>query len=184
MILIPLVEKRKSQFHREQTTDLIFMELSDLQSELSGHVESYFEYLLKIRQEPELAASGEIPIPTPKSINIDVLNELYKQVALDLTREQRLAIKRFPNRVEVIFQTAQDSYDSIVNKKTHCIQSIKNTIKLSCITIHELNSLYECRERYMESNLNSNQHVEPILKSLGYTQQDIDVSRIEETQFD
>lgn len=178
-----MVEKRKSDFYKKQKIDLLFMELSDLQFELTGHVESYFDYLLKIRTQPELTKSGNLPIPTAKQFDLAILSELYKQIALNLSREQRLAIKRLPNTVEVISKTAQDSVDSILEQKIHCIQSIKNSIKFSCKAIYEINSLCEHRERYQESSLNSNQAVIPVLTSIGISPKDIEASRIEETQF-
>lgn len=120
----------------------------------------------------------------PSYINTDVLGELYKKSALLLTSPQRLAIKRIPNSIIDIMQHSQISVDSITHEKSYCIQSIKNTIKLSCRLIHEVNFLREHRERFVfAEGLNSNSAVLPVLQSIGYNKDQIAQSRVEESEF-
>ena len=79
---------------------------------------------------------------------------------------------------------SQLSVDSITNEKIYCIQSIKNTVKLTCMLIHELNFLREHRERFVfAKDLNSNTAVLPVLKSIGYDEIQIAQSRVEESEF-
>ncbi len=78
---------------------------------------------------------------------------------------------------------AQGAVNAILNEKEYCIQSIKNTIKLSCKLVHELNSLNEQRDRYVEVHLDSQDSIKPVLKSIGFTEEQLNISKIYETNF-
>ena len=179
LFLIPMVESKKAEFQRKKDLESMFIELGDLQSELTCHIESYFKFLLKIRQESESA----IPIPLPRDINSDILIELYQKSSLKLSRDQRLAVKRIPRSITSIMSQAQGAVNAILNEKEYCIQSIKNTIKLSCKLVHELNSLNEQRDRYVEVHLDSQDSIKPVLKSIGFTEEQLNISKIYETNF-
>ena len=184
VLLVPMIEKRKSEFQKKESLKELFIELDDIHVELIEHLKSSFQFLLNLRMETELAENGKLPIPMPKNIDTDVLSELYKQSALILTSSQRLAIKRIPNSINEIMRHSQLSVDSITNEKIYCIQSIKNTVKLTCMLIHELNFLREHRERFVfAKDLNSNTAVLPVLKSIGYDEIQIAQSRVEESEF-
>ncbi|MBB1294594.1 hypothetical protein [Pseudoalteromonas sp. SR41-4] len=179
LFLIPMVESKKAEFQRKKDLESMFIELGDLQSELTCHIESYFKFLLKIRQESESA----IPIPLPRDINSDILIELYQKSSLKLSRDQRLAVKRIPRSITSIMSQAQGAVNAILNEKEYCIQSIKNTIKLSCKLVHELNSLNEQRDRYVEVHLDSQDSIKPVLKSMDFTEEQLNISKIYETNF-
>lgn len=184
VLLVPMIEKRKLEFQKKESLKELFIELDDIHVELIEHLKSSFQFLLNLRMETELAENGKLPIPMPKNIDTDVLSELYKQSALILTSSQRLAIKRIPNSINEIMRHSQLSVDSITNEKIYCIQSIKNTVKLTCMLIHELNFLREHRERFVfAKDLNSNTAVLPVLKSIGYDEIQIAQSRVEESEF-
>ncbi|MEQ2356224.1 hypothetical protein [Pseudoalteromonas piscicida] len=184
VLLVPMIEKRKSEFQKKESLKELFIELDDIHVELIEHLKSSFQFLLNLRMKTELAENGKLPIPMPKNIDTDVLSELYKQSALILTSSQRLAIKRIPNSINEIMRHSQLSVDSITNEKIYCIQSIKNTVKLTCMLIHELNFLREHRERFVfAKDLNSNTAVLPVLKSIGYDEIQIAQSRVEESEF-
>ena len=182
LFLIPVIEKRKADYLRKESVDAVLIELQDIKVELLDHVDSYFNFLLNIRREPQLAEQGELPVPLPKKINIDILIDLYKKSALNLTTPQRLAIKRIPNTINSITTQAQNVVDSFTNNKTYCIQSIKNSIKLSCSLIYELNELHE-KKNFTKIPLNSNEVSILILESIGYNNEDILASRIDESRF-
>ena len=179
LFLIPMVESKKAEFQRKKDLEFMFIELGDLQSELTCHIESYFKFLLKIRQEPESA----IGIPLPRDINSDILIELYQKSALKLSRDQRLVVKRIPRNITSIMAQAQGAVNAIQNEQVYCIQSIKNTIKLSCKLVHEINSLNEQRDRYVEIHLDSQNSIKPVLKSMGFTEEQLNISKIYETNF-
>ena len=184
VLLIPMIEKKKSESQKKESLEELFIELDDIHVELIEHLESSFQFLLNLRTETELAQNGKLPVPMPKNINTDVLGELYKKSALILTSPQRLAIKRIPNSINEIMRHSQLSVDSITNEKIYCIQSIKNTVKLTCRLIHEINFLREHRERFVFAKyLSSNTAVLPVLKSIGYNEVQIAQSRVEESEF-
>ncbi|MBB1411441.1 hypothetical protein [Pseudoalteromonas sp. SG44-17] len=183
LFLVPMVEKKKAEFQCKKDLEMMFIELGDLQSELTCHIESYFKFLLKIRQEPELTNSLAIPIPLSRDINVDILIELYKNLALVLSRDQRLVVKRVPRNITLIMSHAQTAVSKLVDSDEYCIQSIKNTIKLSCKLVHELNSINEQRERYVDIYLDSQSAMEPVLKSMGFTEEQLNISTIRETHF-
>ena len=183
LFLIPIIEKRKADYSRKESVETLFIELQDIKTELIDHVNSYFNFLLNIRTEQQLAEQGELPVPLPKKINIDILTDLYKKSALNLTTPQRLAIKRIPNTITTITTQAQNVIDSFTNDKTYCIQSIKNSIKLSCLLIHELDQMHEYRDKFTETKLNSNDASGLILESLGYDNDVIAASKINESRF-
>lgn len=184
VLLIPTIEKRKSESQKKESLEELFIELDDIQVELIEHLKSSFQFLLNLRIETELAENGKLPVPMPKNIGTDVLSELYKKSALILTSPQRLAIKRIPNSINEVMRHSQLSVDSITKEKIYCSQSIKNTVKLTCMLIHEINSLREHRERFVfTKDLNSNTAVIPVLKSIGYDESQIAQSRVEESEF-
>ena len=184
LLLIPVTEKKKSDVQRKESIDELFIELEDINFELIEHLESNFQFLFNLRAEEALANEGNIPMPMPKNINTDVLGDLYKKSALLLTSPQRLTIKRIPNRINEIMRHSKQYIDSFNNGEGYSIQSIKNTVKLSCLLVHEINFLREHRERYIiMKDLNSNNAVLPVLKSLGFSENQISISRIEESQF-
>ncbi len=184
VLLIPTIEKRKSESQKKESLEELFIVLDDIHVELIEHLKSSFQFLLNLRIETELAENGKLPVPMPKNIGTDVLSELYKKSALILTSPQRLAIKRIPNSINEVMRHSQLSVDSITNEKIYCSQSIKNTVKLTCMLIHEINSLREHRERFVfTKDLNSNTAVIPVLKSIGYDESQIAQSRVEESEY-
>ena len=185
LLLIPLVEKKKSAVKRKESLGELFVELDDIHIELIDHLKSNFQFLINLRTEGELVKNGKLPVPMPKLINTEVLGELYKASALSLTSPQRLAVKRIPNSINEIMRHTKLSVDSAVNERIYCVQSVKNTVKLSCYLLHEINFLREHRERFIfAKDLNSNNAVLPVLRSLGFNETQITISRIEESQFD
>lgn len=184
IFLIPIIEKRKSEAQRKESLKQLFIELDDIYDELSTHLRANFYFLLNIRTEEELAQTAEIPVPGTKDINTSVLDELYKKSALLLTSSQRLAIKRIPASVNEVMRHTESSFNSFLNHTEYNIQSTKNVIKLSCVLVHEMNSLREHKERFIfDISINSNTAVLPVLKSLGFTDEEIEKSRIQESRF-
>lgn len=185
VLLIPTIEKRKAETLRKESLKEVFIELEDMYAELAEDLAANFKFLLNLRSEPDLASAGQIPVPMPKRINSDVLVDLYKKSALLLTSPQRLAIKRIPSSLSQIAHHSDLYLNEFTEKGLYCVSSIKNTIKLSCILLHELNFLIEHRERFtFVRDLNSNKAVFPVLSSLGFTADQIATSRIEESKFD
>lgn len=185
ILLVPRIEQKKADFQRKERYQELMVELDDLQKVLCEHLSTHFQFLYNIRTESELAQSGNVPVPIPSVIDVEILVDLYKQSALILNSSQRLAIKRIPNSVREIVRQSQGSVDSIVNEKTYCIQSVKNTIKLSCRLVYEINAIRHEQERFVTlDNLDSNSATIKILKSEGFTDEQIEVSKIKETGFD
>ncbi|HDS1205391.1 TPA: hypothetical protein QDZ84_000333 [Shewanella algae] len=185
ILLVPRIEQKKADFQRKERYQELMVELDDLQKVLCEHLSTHFQFLYNIRTESELAQSGNVPVPIPSVIDVEILVDLYKQSALILNSSQRLAIKRIPNSVREIVRQSQSSVDSIVNEKTYCIQSVKNTIKLSCRLVYEINAIRHEQERFVTlDNLDSNSATIKILKSEGFTDEQIEVSKIKETGFD
>ncbi|WP_426359275.1 hypothetical protein ACPUVO_03260 [Pseudocolwellia sp. HL-MZ19] len=184
LLLIPIIERKKNNVKREESINELFVELKDIHSELIEHVESNFKLLINIRTNPDLTNQLGIPIPMPKCINIDMLGDLYKNSALLLTSHQRLAIKHIPNRVNEIMRHSQMLADSFNHKGEYCIMSIKNTIKRSSLQIHEINFLLEHKKRFIPNKgLDSNIATLLVLKSLGFSDDQIKISKIEESFF-
>jgi hypothetical protein len=182
VFLIPIIEKKKSESQKKEALDELFIELEDIHAELTDHLSSNFQFLLNLRTETELAQLGKVPVPMPQNIDTGVLSELYKKSALLLTSPQRLAIKRIPHSINEIMRHMQLSIDSVTNEKIYCVQSTKNAIKLSCKLAHEINFLREHRERFVfDNDLNSNTAAQPVLISLGFSKEQIEQSRVEET---
>ena len=185
VLLIPTIEKKKAETLRIESLKEVFIELEDIHVELKEDLVANFKFLLNLRSEPELAGAGKIPVPLPKKINSDVLADLYKKSALLLKSPQRLAIKRIPNNLSEIERHSELFVNDFTENSSYCVSSIKNTIKLSCILLHELNFLLEHRERFnFARDLNSNNAAFPVLRSLGFTAEQIAISRIEESDFD
>ena len=79
---------------------------------------------------------------------------------------------------------SQSSIDSVFEQQTYCIQSVKNTIKLSCRLVFEINLLRQEKDRFKKRDkLSSNSATSPVLRSLGFSESQIQTSRIEESQF-
>lgn len=185
VLLIPTIEKKKAATFRKESLKEVFIELEDIHAELAEDLTANFNFLLNLRSEPELAGAGKIPVPKPKRINSDVLADLYKKSALLLTSPQRLAIKRIPSSLSEIEHHSELFLKEITENGSYCISSIKNTIKLSCMLLHKLNFLLEHRERFnFDRDFTSNKAVFPVLRSLGFTAEQISISRIEESGFD
>ena len=185
VLLIPTIEKKKAETLRKESLKEVFIELEDIHVELAEDLAANFKFLLNLRSEPDLAGAGQIPVPMPKRINSGVLVDLYKKSALLLTSQQRLAIKRIPIRLSEIERHSDLYLNEFTENGEYCVSSIKNTIKLSCMLLHELNFLLEHRERFnFARDLNSNKAVFPVLRSLGFTADQIATSRIEESKFD
>ncbi|MDR7120325.1 hypothetical protein [Rheinheimera soli] len=185
VLLIPTIEKKKAETHRKESIKEVFIELEDIHFELAEDLAANFNFLLNLRAEPELAGSGEIPIPMPKKINSEVLADLYKKSALLLTSPQRLEIKRIPSNLSQIEHHSELFLKEFTENGSYCVASMKNTIKLSCFLLHKLNFLLEHRERFnFAKDLTSNKAVFPVLISLGFTAEQIAISRIEESRFD
>lgn len=184
VILVPFIEKKKSDFLREQSRNGLLVELEDIQNELNEHIEQHFQFLVNLRTQPELANNGKLPVPMPREINIKVLSGLYNKSATILTSSQRIAIKRVPSSIDLIMKNSQSSIDSVVNQKIYSVQAVKNTIKLSCRLVSEINLLRQERERFrVREELNSNAATMPVLLSLGFSKDQIKMSRIEDSQF-
>ncbi len=185
VLLIPTIEKKKAETLRKESLKEVFIELEDIYAELAEDLAAKFKFLLNLRTEPCLAEAGRIPVPMPKRINSGVLVDLYKKSALLLTSPQRLAIKRIPSRLSEIDRHSDLYLDDFTENGLYCISSIKNTIKLSCMLLHDLNYLLEHRERFNFSReVNSNNVVFPVLSSLGFTADQIATSLIVESKFD
>lgn len=185
VLLIPTIEKKKAETLRKESLKEVFIELEDIYVELAEDLAANFKFLLNLRAEQSLAGAGLIPVPMPKRINSGVLVDLYKKSALLLTSPQRLAIKRIPSRLSEIERHSDLYLDDFTENGSYCISSIKNTIKLSCMLLHDLNFLLEHRERFNFSReVNSNNVVFPVLSSLGFTADQIATSRIVESKFD
>lgn len=185
VLLIPTIEKKKAETLRKESLKEVFIELEDIYVELAEDLTTNFKFLLNLRSEPDLAGAGQIPVPMLQRINSDVLIDLYKKSALLLTSPQRLAIKRIPSRLSEIEHHSDLYLNELTEKGSYCVSSIKNTIKLSCMLLHELNFLIEHRERFnFARDLNTNKAVFPVLNSLGFTADQIATSRIEESKFD
>ncbi|MGU3815361.1 hypothetical protein [Vibrio diabolicus] len=185
ILLVPRIEQKKADFQRKERYQELMAELDDLQKVLCDHLSTHFQFLYNIRTEHELAQSGRLPVPMPTAIDVDILVDLYKQSALILTPSQRIAIKRIPNSVHEIIRQSQSSVDSVVNEKSYCIQSVKNTIKLSCRLVYEINAIRHEQERFVSlDDLDSNFATIRILKSEGFTDEQIETSKIKETGFE
>ncbi|EGS6764481.1 hypothetical protein NB502_14370 [Vibrio diabolicus] len=184
VILVPFIEKKKSDFLREQSRESLWVELEDIQNELNEHIEQHFQFLVNLRTQSELASSGKLPVPMPREINAEVLFDLYNKSSTILTSSQRVAIKRIPSSLSLIMNNSQSSIDSVLEQQTYCIQSVKNTIKLSCRLVFEINLLRQEKDRFKKRDeLNSNSATSPVLRSLGFSESQIQTSRIEESQF-
>ena len=184
VILVPFIEKKKSDFLREQSRESLWVELEDIQNELNEHIEQHFQFLVNLRTQSELASSGKLPVPMPREINAEVLSDLYNKSSTILTSSQRVAIKRIPSSLSLIMNNSQSSIDSVLEQQTYCIQSVKNTIKLSCRLVFEINLLRQEKDRFKKRDeLNSNSAKSPVLRSLGFSESQIQTSRIEESQF-
>jgi len=184
VLLVPFIEKRKSDFLREQSRNSLLVELEDIQNELNVHIEQHFQFLVNFRTQTELASSGKLPVPMPREINVNVLSELYQKSSTILTSSQRIVIKRIPNSLELIMKNSQASVDSVFEEQIYCVQSVKNTIKLACRLVFEVNMLRQERERFKKRDeLDSNSATSPVLRSLGFSESQIKMSLIEESQF-
>ncbi|WMN64844.1 hypothetical protein [Vibrio parahaemolyticus] len=184
VILVPFIEKKKSNFLREQSRESLWVELEDIQNELNEHIEQHFQFLVNLRTQSELASSGKLPVPMPREINAEVLSDLYNKSSTILTSSQRVAIKRIPSSLSLIMNNSQSSIDSVLEQQTYCIQSVKNTIKLSCRLVFEINLLRQEKDRFKKRDeLSSNSATSPVLRSLGFSESQIQMSRIEESQF-
>ncbi|HCG6533777.1 MULTISPECIES: hypothetical protein [Vibrio harveyi group] len=184
VILVPFIEKKKSDFLRVQSRESLWVELEDIQNELNEHIEQHFQFLVNLRTQSELASSGKLPVPMPREINAEVLFDLYNKSSTILTSSQRVAIKRIPSSLSLIMNNSQSSIDSVLEQQTYCIQSVKNTIKLSCRLVFEINLLRQEKDRFKKRDeLNSNSATSPVLRSLGFSESQIQTSRIEESQF-
>ena len=184
VILVPFIEKKKSDFLRKQSRKSLWVELEDIQNELNEHIEQHFQFLVNIRTQSELASSGKLPVPMPREINAEVLFDLYNKSSTILNSSQRVAIKRIPSSLSLIMNNSQSSIDSVFEQQTYCIQSVKNTIKLSCRLVFEINLLRQEKDRFKKRDkLSSNSATSPVLRSLGFSESQIQTSRIEESQF-
>ncbi|MCG9703467.1 hypothetical protein [Photobacterium damselae] len=184
VILVPFIEKKKSNFLREQSRESLWVELEDIQNELNEHIEQHFQFLVNLRTQSELASSGKLPVPMPREINAEVLSDLYNKSSTILTSSQRVAIKRIPSSLSLIMNNSQSSIDSVLEQQIYCIQSVKNTIKLSCRLVFEINLLRQEKDRFKKRDeLSSNSATSPVLRSLGFSESQIQMSRIEESQF-
>ncbi|WEM43894.1 hypothetical protein PTW35_09000 [Photobacterium sp. DA100] len=184
VILVPLIEKQKADFKRKQSYRGLMVELEDIQNELSEHIEQHFQFLLNLRTQTELVNTGKLPVPMPRKIDIDVLSHFYNESSTILTSPQRVAIKRIPSSIEQVMYHSQTGIDSILDQEIYCVQSTKNTIKLSCKLVFEINLLRQEGERFKNrDNLDSNKATAPVLSSLGFTKTQIETSRIEESMF-
>ncbi|ELN6908209.1 hypothetical protein [Vibrio parahaemolyticus] len=184
VILVPFIEKKKSDFLRVQSRESLWVELEDIQNELNEHIEQHFQFLVNLRTQSELASSGKLQVPMPREINAEVLFDLYNKSSTILTSSQRVAIKRIPSSLSLIMNNSQSSIDSVLEQQTYCIQSVKNTIKLSCRLVFEINLLRQEKDRFKKRDeLNSNSATSPVLRSLGFSESQIQTSRIEESQF-
>lgn len=120
----------------------------------------------------------------PSEIDVTMLLVLYKKTSIILTSDQRILIKRVSSSVDKIMKQSQNSVDCFVENDRYCIQSIKNTIKLACLLVFDINHLTQERERFKRRNdLDSNKATNPVLRSLGFTDNQINISRISESQF-
>ncbi|WP_158134830.1 hypothetical protein [Photobacterium damselae] len=184
VILVPFIEKKKFNFLREQSRESLWVELEDIQNELNEHIEQHFQFLVNLRTQSELASSGKLPVPMPREINAEVLSDLYNKSSTILTSSQRVAIKRIPSSLSLIMNNSQSSIDSVLEQQIYCIQSVKNTIKLSCRLVFEINLLRQEKDRFKKRDeLSSNSATSPVLRSLGFSESQIQMSRIEESQF-
>ncbi|EMH3447798.1 hypothetical protein V6H34_004993 [Vibrio harveyi] len=184
VLLVPLIEKKKSDFQRELCKKSLMAELEDIQSELNGYIKQHFQFLVRLRTETDLVSELKLHVPMPKAIDVHVLSGLYIQSSTLLTSEQRITIKRIPSSIEKIMKQSQASVDSVLERGEYCVQSTKNTIKLACLLVCEINQLIQECERFKKrGNLDSNSATPPVLLSLGFTAAQIQVSQIEETKF-
>ena len=185
LFLVPSVEQRKYDYQRKQSLKEVYIELDDLQEELNAVIESFFDFLYSIRTEDELVKKLELKVPFVKEIDVSFMVDLYMKTSTELTQPQRKLIKSIPKSIQSILDAAEHSTDSVLNKNEYCITSIKNTIKLSCYLVHQINSLRNQQERYQENqDFNSNHATVPVLKSLGFNQAQVEISKIEESDFE
>lgn len=183
LVLIPLAEKRRSDSQASRRLEEIYIELGDLQGELTKHIEAFFNFLHEIRVQSNGDFAAKLPIPIPQNINTTLLFEIYKESAIKLTPQQRQVIKRIPNEIDSIMSTARNAVEA-AQRNEYCVQSIKNTIKLSCYLVHLINGVRNQQERFkVRSDINSNSAVIPVLKSIGFSNEEIAASRIEESNF-
>lgn len=183
LFLIPFTEKRRSDSQASRRLEEIYIELSDLQEELTKHIEVFFNLLHEIRAQSNGDFAVNIPIPIPKNIDTTLLFNIYKESAIKLTPHQRQAIKRIPHNIDSIMSNALNAVEA-AQRNEYCVQSIKNTIKLSCYLVHIVNGVCHQKERFqLRNDINSNSAVIPILKSIGFNNEEIAVSRIEESNF-
>ncbi|ELB2784584.1 hypothetical protein QNE30_004514, partial [Vibrio alginolyticus] len=66
VILVPFIEKKKSDFLRVQSRESLWVELEDIQNELNEHIEQHFQFLVNLRTQSELASSGKLQVPMPR----------------------------------------------------------------------------------------------------------------------
>lgn len=183
LTLIPIVEKLKLDYQASRYLEEIYIELSDLQEELTNHADLFFNFLLEIRAQSDEGFSPARPIPLPHDINTTLLIDIYKKSAIKLTPQQRQIIKRIPSNISSVMGAAQNAVEA-AQKHDYCIQSIKNTIKLSCYLVHHINGIRNQRERFRANNdIDSNSVVIPVLKSIGFSDKEIELSKIEESNF-
>src|SRR5690606_29094330 len=97
-----------------------------------------FLHEIRAKSNGELAA--ELPIPIPQNIDTTLLFDIYKESAVRLTPQQRQVIKRIPNDIGSIMSTARNAVEA-AQRHEYCVQSIKNTIKLSCYLVHLINGV-------------------------------------------
>jgi len=140
LVLIPLAEKRRSDSQASRRLEEIYIELSDLQDELIKHIEAFFNFLHEIRVRSNGDFAEKLPIPIPQNIDTTLLFDIYKESAVRLTPQQRQVIKRIPNDIGSIMSTARNAVEA-AQRHEYCVQSIKNTIKLSCYLVHLINGV-------------------------------------------
>ncbi|MGP3790674.1 hypothetical protein [Pseudomonas sp. B392_1p] len=183
LALIPLAEKRRADFRASRRLEEIYIELSDVQEEITRHIEAFFSFLHEIRARSNGELSAELPIPIPQNIDTTLLFDSYKESAIKLTPQQRQVIKRIPNNIDSIMSEARNAVEA-AKKYEYCVQSIKNTVKLSCHLVHLINGICNQQGRFqVRSDINSNSAVMAVLKSIGFSNEQIALSRIEESNF-
>jgi len=182
LVMIPLVEKRKSEFQRKECYKELESELIDIKSMLCGHIKLCFDCLYSLRTDVKKVEFGMVPIPIPGNIETVFLIELYKKTALILNSDQRQAVKRIPFDIKEIHEACsavkgEKPYASIKN-----IESLKKSIELACLSVYDINKFLEHRDRYkvpMRSDYLT--QVRNVLLCLGYTSEQIDDTRIDLT---
>jgi hypothetical protein len=180
IFIIPLVEKRKSKYQKEEGFHELLAEIEDIKTLLSRHIEISFNCLHDLRCESNKIKFGLAPVPLPNKIETGFLIDMYKKSALILSSEQRLAVKRIPIDIDEINQACALINTEISLANINNIDALKQTIQLACLTLYDLNKFIQCKERYqIPSSDDYNGQTRNVLKTLGYTNSQIDVTRID-----